>query len=285
MSRTRRSILLGALAGGLPGWLRAGEAPPLQFGLMPYLSTRTLIATYQPLAKGLETTLGQPVQLLTAPDFPAFVQRIALGEYDLLLLAPHFAQLAMRDYAYLPILSHSAPIRGFLVVDREQPLRQLSELKNQRIAVVDRSAALAIAGVNALAGAGLLEERDYRLLESTTHSSALHSMLSGEARAAIISAASLQLAPAEVQREIAVARELVRLPGQYYLAHNRLTTQRLASIKAALRSFEASAAGRAFFEKTGHGGFREPDAEDSALLDRLLPETRRQLGLPTPGRR
>ena len=36
---------------------------PLSVGLMPYLSTRTLLTNYQPIAVALETALKQPVQL------------------------------------------------------------------------------------------------------------------------------------------------------------------------------------------------------------------------------
>ena len=43
------------------------EARTLVIGLMPYLSTRTLMANYQPVADALQQSLKQPVTLLTAP--------------------------------------------------------------------------------------------------------------------------------------------------------------------------------------------------------------------------
>ena len=113
---------------------------PLSVGLMPYLSTRTLLANYQPIAVALETALKQPVQLLTAPDFDTYVKRVVDGEYDIALLAPHFARLAIREYDYTPLLLHKAPIRGVLVSNRNQPLTGFDDLRGQNIAIVDRSA-------------------------------------------------------------------------------------------------------------------------------------------------
>ncbi|MBK7415968.1 MAG: hypothetical protein IPJ38_13465 [Dechloromonas sp.] len=59
--------------------------------------------TYQPLAK-LERELKQPIQLLTAPDFETFVKRVVDGEYDVAVLAPHYARLATRNSATAPCL-------------------------------------------------------------------------------------------------------------------------------------------------------------------------------------
>lgn len=253
---------------------------PLSVGLMPYLSTRTLLANYQPIAMALETALKQPVQLLTAPDFDTYVKRVVDGEYDIALLAPHFARLAIREYDYTPLLLHKAPIRGVLVSNRNQPLTSFNDLRGQNIAIVDRSALLVIAGAVTLADNGLKENADYRFVETVSHSSALHNAITGKARAALVSYSTLVLAPPELQRDATVWRDIASIPGQVYIAHSRIPPARQQAVKAALQAFEKTAEGQQFFEKTKHGGFREMTNEDNALLDRLLPETRRQLGHP-----
>lgn len=251
---------------------------PLSVGLMPYLSTRTLLANYQPIAVALERELKQPVQLLTAPDFDTFVKRVVEGEYDVALLAPHYARLASKDYGYAPLLLHKAPIRGVLVSSRAQPLSKFDDLRDQSIAIVDRSALIVIAGALTLAENGLKENTDYRFVETVSHSSALHYAISGKARAALISYSTLVLAAPELQRDALVWRDVANIPGQFYIAHNRIPNNKQEAIKAALLRFEKSPEGQQFFDKTKHGGFREPSPEDYTLLDRMLPETRRQLG-------
>lgn len=280
MLRKRRLMLLGGLGLLAAGAPLAQEKPAkaLTLGLMPYLSTRTLLATYQPIANALERDLQQPVQVVTAPDFDTFVKRVFDGDYDVTVLAPHYARIAMKDYGYKTLLMHKSPIRSAIVTHRNNPLTSLKDLRNQSISIVERSALVVIGGAVALADEGLKEDIDYRFVETVTHSSALHSALSGKTRAAIISYATLMLASPELQQEAVVFRELAKIPGLFYLAHNRLAETRQAAIKAALLNFEPTAEGKIFFEKTSHGGFREPTREDYDALDRLLPETRRLLG-------
>lgn len=254
------------------------EARTLVIGLMPYLSTRTLMANYQPVADALQQSLKQPVTLLTAPNFDVFVERVLNGDYDVALLAPHYARLAIKDYGYAPLLLHKAPIRGILVTGKDAPLKSFDELRGHNIAIVDRSALIVIAGALTLAENGLKENQDYRFIETVTHSSALHNAITGKARAALVSHSTLVLASTELQQNAQVWRDIATIPGQFYIAHNRLPPARQSAIKAALLAFEKTPEGQQFFEKTKHAGFREPTAEDFALLDRTLPETRKLLG-------
>jgi phosphonate transport system substrate-binding protein len=265
----------------IPSLAPAQEKPalrPLTIGLMPYLSTRTLLANYQPIAVALEQELKQPVQLLTAPDFDTFVKRVLDGDFDVALLAPHYARLATREYGYTPLLLHKAPIRGVLVTSRNKPLSSTEDLRGQTIAVAERSALLVIVGALVLGDEGLKEGSDYQFVETVSHSSALHSAISGKSRAALISYSTLVLAAPELQNDTVISRELNKIPGQFYIAHSRLPPERQKAIKAALLAFENTPEGKLFFEKTKHDGFRDPTREDAEFLDRLLPETRRQLG-------
>jgi phosphonate transport system substrate-binding protein len=283
MRRTTKMILLVfsllLCASTLPrAEEKSAEVRPISLGLMPYLSTRTLLANYQPIAAALEGALKQPVHLLTAPDFDTFVKRVLDGEYDVALLAPHYARLAIKGYGYTPLLLHKAPIRGVLVSSRAQPLSSFNDLRGQNIAVVDRSALIVIAGAIALAENGLTEGRDYQFVETVSHSSALHNAISGKARAALVSYSTLILAAPDLQRDALLWRDIASIPGQFYIAHSRVPESRQQAVKAALLAFEKSPEGLQFFEKTKHGGFREPTAEDYLLLDKMMPETRRQLG-------
>ncbi len=272
------SMALLLIATFLTPPLHANEGQAaIKLGVMPYLSTRTLLSTYQPVADALEKRLQQPVQLLTAPDFNSFVERLLAGDYDLAILAPHYARMVIVDRGFNPLLRHAAPIRGLLVTSRDHPLQRFSDLQGASIAVVDRSALLAIVGTVTLADQGLIEGRDYRFVESVSHSSALHSAITGGHRVALISHTTLALAPPEIQSRTVVWQDLNKIPGLFYIAHPRMTSQLRRSVLDALLEFEKSPAGKAFNEKTQHGGYMIPSAEDSRFLDRLLPETRRQL--------
>lgn len=279
--RRRMLTLLGSLAclASLSLPLQAQEAS-LKLGLMPYLNTRTLIQNYQPLATSLGKELGQPVQLETAQDFNNFLQRTFRGDYDLILIAPHYARLAEVEHGYKPILIHKTPIRAVLVTPRQQPLASLQDLKGQTLAIHERSAIVPILGVSWLKDQGLEENRDYQFTQTVTHSSALLHVQNGRARAAMVSHATLAQAPAELQQSVEIAHEYARIPGLYLMAHPRLPEARRLAIKKALLNFEQSPEGQYFFQTTTHGGYREATPDDARLLDRSLPETRRQLGRP-----
>ena len=268
---------LGCTALALP--LQAREAS-LKLGLLPYLNTRTLIQNYQPLAAFLGKELGRAVQLETAPDFGTFLQRAFRGDYDLMLMAPHYGRLAEVEHGYRTVLIHKTPIRALMVTARQRPLASLEELRGQTLAIHERSAIIAILGVSWLRDQGLEENRDYRFAQTVTHSSALLHVQSGRARAALVSYSTLIQAPAELQQEMEIIHEYARIPGLYLLAHPRLGPAGIQAVRAALLQFEQSPEGQAFFKTTAHGGYREASPEDARLLDRSLPETRRLLSRP-----
>ena len=71
------ALLCMLLAAAWPARASDAErnAPALTLGIVPYLSTRNLLAIHQPLARSLEASLQQPVQIQTAPDYDTFVKR------------------------------------------------------------------------------------------------------------------------------------------------------------------------------------------------------------------
>ncbi|MDD2885503.1 MAG: phosphate/phosphite/phosphonate ABC transporter substrate-binding protein [Dechloromonas sp.] len=272
-------IMLAVLFGFSSGPLQAAEQtqPVFKIGVMPYLSTRSLLNTYQPIADAIEKRLQRPVQLLTAPDFDSFLERTLNGDYDLSVLAPHYARLAMVDRGFHALVRHVLPIRGLLVTARDRPLQKFSDLRGESIAIVDRSALLAIVGSVTLAEQGLIEGRDYQFSQSVSHSSALHNALTGNNRVALISHTTLVLAPPEVQARTIVWQELNKIPGLFYITPANTPDTLRRTLRDALLTFEKSANGQEFIEKTRHGGFMTPSTDDYRFLDRLLPETRQQL--------
>lgn len=253
---------------------------PLEFGVLPYLNTRTLVATYQPLSAALEHDLRRPLSLATAPDLESFARRVFAGEFDLALTPPHYGRIAELDYGYVHLLSYSQTNEALLVTAKHEPLRSLDDIRGKSIAIIERSSLLGILAVRWFAERGLIEGRDFRFTETGNHSNALYQAVSGKARAAVIWRTILQKSPPELQRDTATfGGEMYAAPSYSVLVNKRLTGAEQQAVKAALLRFEKSPQGRAFFEGIAHGGFRNPKAEDAALLDRVLPETRRMLGV------
>lgn len=264
-------ILQPASAAGKP------SGAPLTVGIVPYMSTGMLLRTHAPLAKSLENSLQRPINLRTAPDYQSFFQRLRAGDYDIAITPPHYGWLAIRDHGFQPLLVHREPIRGILVSAADQPIKQVGDLRGGTIAVTDRSALMAILGALTLADEGLVENRDYQFVSAVSHSSAIHNAITGKTRAALVNATSLVLSPPEIRQRTQVWGDLAVFPGQFYIAHARLSDVDDQAITAALLVFERSPAGQKFFATTAQGGFRPLSADDRKTLERALPETRRQL--------
>ena len=87
-------LVSGLALGEMPSAMMSdaeSKQRPLQFGLLPYVSTRKLFAVYTPMKRYLEKTLKRSVRMSTAPDFATYIERARRGEYDLYHTAPHFA--------------------------------------------------------------------------------------------------------------------------------------------------------------------------------------------------
>ena len=92
------SALLFALGGA------SADNTTIEIGILPTLSTRTILATYQPLREYVEEKLGQPVTLVTAADYRTFLDRTQRGEYRFVVTAPHYARLAQSEAGYVPMV-------------------------------------------------------------------------------------------------------------------------------------------------------------------------------------
>jgi len=59
------------------------QVTEFRVGILPYMSTQSLLARYAPLRDYLERVLRRPVRLLTAPTFANIIERARHYEYDL----------------------------------------------------------------------------------------------------------------------------------------------------------------------------------------------------------
>jgi hypothetical protein len=134
----RTLVMSGAvLAGG--GWpLRLRAQPALELGVLPHLSTRTLMGLYRPVREGLQKQLQRNVQISTAPDWARFHQRVLALDYDCMVSAAHLARLAQVDAGWIPLASYAPPIQALLIAARHRPLSTPQALKGGRLVLANR---------------------------------------------------------------------------------------------------------------------------------------------------
>lgn len=229
----------------------AAEPPPLQMGVLPYLSSEQLFKNFLPLLHYLETKIKRRIIMSTAPNFKTYVQRAARGDYDIYLTAPHFALLAETTQNYHRLSRVSHELNGYVVVRHDSMIQQIEDLRGRTVITPDELAITSMLGEQLLHKHGLSPALDYRLERSASHNNAILTVYRGGADAAITEPAVYEKFAPDIRRELRVLAKTDRVPHVMLMAHNRLLAKDYEQLKAALLTFTRDGDGRQFFEATG----------------------------------
>lgn len=254
------------------------QEKPLVVGLLPTLSPRVLITNYQPLRIYLEKQLKRPVEMVTATDFEAFHKSTMTGEFDVVVTAAHLSRFAQTEAGYIPLAAYQASNHAMLVSPKANPVQSIEQLRGHKLATLDRYALISMQTRVWLEKQGLVENRDYQLLETSSHNSAVYSVLSGESKLAIIAPGGYKMMPASMQDSIVTLVKLPPIPMVMWIAHPRMRDEAPA-LRASLLAFSTQLAeGKQFFEATGFQGMREISTQEMKALDQYLPYLKQHLG-------
>lgn len=252
----------------LPCALAAESVPPLEIAILPYLSTRAGLSTYEPMRQYLERRLHRPVLLVTAPDMQTFIMRTQQGMYGYLVTAPHFARYAQLEAGYRPFLRVERNLYGTLVVGKNSDIHSISDLRGKVVATPDKLAIISMLGIQLLRNQGLHPGKDVEVRATTSHNSAVLSVQRGWVAAAVTSATALKQMPDELRNSVRELATTAQVPHLMYLARGDIPAAEVNKLAAILQEFvENSPEGKAFISATGYVGLRKPTAEELKQLD------------------
>lgn len=275
------------LATALPcgaGTDQSPETPgPLEFGLAPYISTRPLLAMFQPLATHLQKRLGREVLPVTAPTLREFDQRALKGGYEFAMLSPQAARLAQKEAGYLPLLRVSDDLFGVLIVPTASKAMSVRDLAGLKTALPDRFTTTAQLGEELLAAEGL--GGDHVVHPPGFQDSILLSMLRGEIDAMVMNGSAFhQMAP-ETRAKVRVLTETRHISHVIFLARGDVSAEAQRNMRAAIvEFFEATPEGARFAKQTGLTGVRVPTDAELKALDPYAQEHRRLLNEASGGK-
>jgi len=230
------------------------EPPPLQMGVLPYLSSEGLFKNFLPMKQYIEASLGRRVIMSTAPNFKTYIQRAARGDYDIYQTAPHFALLAETESGYRRVGRFTRELSGDVVVRRDASVRRIEDLRGRIVISPDALAITSLLGEQLLQEHGLLPGRDYRIVRSASHNNAVLTVYRRQAAAAFTSAAVFEHLPPDIRRELRVLTKTREVPHMMVMANPRLSQSEYEHLQSSLLAFTRTGAGRIFFETTGYGG-------------------------------
>ncbi len=270
-------LAVGLVVAGMSIATLAAEPPPLQMGVLPYLSSERLFEYFLPMKEYLEGRMKRRIVLVTAPDFKTYVRRAARGDYDIYQTAPHFALLAEVEHGYRRASRLTRDLDGDVIVRRADPARRVEDLRGRTVITPDALAITSMLGERLLKEHGLLPGRDYRLLRASSHNNAILTVHRGGADAALSSAAVFeQLAP-EVRRELRVLVKTRQVPHMMVMTHPRLAAADHQRLKQALLAFTRNGPGEKFFQTTGYGDMGPITDADMARLRPYLQDLKDRL--------
>ncbi len=271
------SLAAGLMAAGVATSPLTAELPPLQMGVLPYLSSERLFEYFLPMKEYLEERMKRRIVLVTAPDFKTYVQRAARGDYDIYQTAPHFALLAEIEHGYRRVSRLTRDLNGDVIVRRADPARRVEDLRGRTVITPDALAITSMLGERLLKDHGLSPKRDYRLLRTASHNNAILTVHRGGADAAFSSVEVLEGLAPEVRRELRVLVRTRQVPHMMVMTHPRLPAADYQRLKRALLAFTRDGAGRKFFQATGYGDMGPITDADMARLRPFLPDLRERL--------
>lgn len=280
-----RKIALPYLAAVALAGLACLLTPPavasqtIELAIAPYLPARTLLERYKPLRDQLERKLGRSVMLYTAPDYQTFITRTQNREYPFVVTVAHAARLAEREAGYVPMLRPTVDMRAVLMVARDSPLHDVADLRGKRVAVPDRMAVVTQLGMQVMREHGLKPDEDVTLTASSTHVTAMHAVLAGEADAAVVSDLAFIAADSTLKHDLrAIATSVNGVPGVVYLASPKVPPVLVARITQEIMDFtNETPEGKRFLEALGYDTLRTVKTDELAAVDVFVAPLKKQL--------
>lgn len=265
------AALCSALLCGLatPAPVQAAEQA-FRIGIAPHTSARVIIEQYQPVRRAVETALGRPVEIVTAPDFTAFARRAMDQEYDIAVTTGHQAEMLRKDAGYLPLLTYKADFRAVVVTAAKGPYRTAASFAGTTVLGLSPSSLVTLWGQHWLANQKL---PDIQIRYVSAADSVAQLILAGDASAGFMSLANrAKLAP-EVQAQLSTIAESRPMAGRVYMLNG--SHQALADpLRKALFAFGETAEGKAYFDANQLDGYRPVTDEELEAMEPLSDEVR-----------
>lgn len=269
--RVAGAALLAATASRSPAQPTGGA--PLRVGLVPYLSTRSLIALYQPLREHLERALQRPVRLYTAHDFRTLATHARDGEYDIALLPPHITRVAVADWGQQFVARFAQTSEVQLVTLPTATLELPDGLRGRRIAAIDPLSITTLVLQRWLAERGLTVGRDVDIRYAHSISSGIVALERGDAVALVGAIGQFRDVVDGGTPQIKVVATLAAIATPAFVAHRRVPAAEVARIRQALLEFVPQSPGAGI----SRSPFVAGSVQDFASVETYAAEVRRLL--------
>lgn len=267
------AALLAAPVGAQTG------APAFAIGVLPNVSARIILSSYQPMREHFERELQQRVEIVTAPDFRSFTERTLKGEYQVAVIAANLGRVAQIDAGWELLAVYEPRIPALVVAAADNLDPSPGQLRGKSLAMANPQSLVALAALDWLRTQGLEPDRDFRTVLAANDDSLGAVLRSGEAPWAIMSMGEFRAKPEAMRNALRIVREVAKVPGFFVMANPKLPAAQRQRLKALFLGFPQTDEGRKFLSQAGFQGIREATDADLKFLDPFNDATRRGLGM------
>lgn len=223
---------------------------PLKLGIHPYLAATELHKRFTPLTDHLGKVLGRKVDIVVAGDYQENIKNIATGAIDLAFMGPAGYTMMVDTYGKKPILAGieykgARTFYGAIVVRNDSPYKKLSDLKEKKIAFVDKKSTMHLVPLYMLVDAGVTPQRMAKYDFLGKHENVALAVLAGE-----YDAGALKDETYEKYRDRGL-RLLAKTPPiseHVFVASPKLSRKMVETIRKTLYDLKTTREGRAIME-------------------------------------
>lgn len=235
----------------------------LTFGLFPYVSTSNLFAQHKSIWKHINTTTDFRLSPVTTGQIPTFVERVQSGAYDLILVAPHLARYALKNFAYQALVMTDHQIKGAFFVARDSSVRSLADLSGKIISMPAKLTLVHQLAELELKKLGLIEGLNITIKSSKTHSNAVYEVLNGDSDAAVVGSRVLESIDPAQREHLRIIGESVPAPGFVVLVKTAMEIAEVDKLRQAFLAFSQSSLAKDYI----FNGFKPVDERELETMD------------------
>lgn len=244
-------------------------AASLSLGIFPYISASKLLRIHKPVADYLAQQLDQPVNIVSAPGFPQFIQRTRNKKFDIIITAPHMGALAILQSRYQPLAVSTNRSHAVFLVKKSSAIQSLAQLKHAAITLPPQKAIISKLALQTLRQAGL-NPQQLDIQYTRSHNNALESVLNDATDVAAIGLPTWNRASTSDKNSLRIIAESSDIPGFMVLANPDMDDRQAQKIAQALQTFHLTQSGKQYFYQSKLQRFRAINTQDIEQLKPFL---------------
>lgn len=237
----------------------------LTLGIFPYVSPSKLVRHNTKFKQYLEQKTARKISIVTAPDFREFVRRTKNGEYDLIFTAPHHGHYAELHNGYQRIAMTRHHIQGYFLVRKNSSYQGVENLRGKVLTTTSPVTILTQMALEQLHQHGLTDA-DLTILNTSTHSNAIYSVINNDSDAALTGVKLWQRLNSEDKDKLRVLDTTEKAPGFMFMGKKSLAPETIRQLQTLAIQFNSEPAGQDYLFK----GFQLIDDDSMNNMDKFI---------------